>query len=64
MVQLLPIFHGLDSENPYVKIREFEELVATFHSQPNAVDSIRLKFFLLSLKDKVKSGYTLWGWDL
>ena len=45
MIQLLPNFHGLDSENPYLHIREFEEVVATFHSQPNAVDAVRLKFF-------------------
>ena len=55
MIQLLPTFHGLDNENPYVHIREFEEVVATFHSQSNALESIRLKFFLFSLKDKAKS---------
>ncbi|KAL5762934.1 hypothetical protein ACOSP7_019198 [Xanthoceras sorbifolium] len=55
MIQLLPTFHGLDSENPYLHIREFEEVVATFHSQPNVLDSIRLKFFPFSLKDKAKS---------
>jgi hypothetical protein len=32
MIPLLPIFHGMDCENPYVHIREFEEVVATFHS--------------------------------
>ena len=36
-------------------IREFEEVVATFHSQPNVVDAVRLKFFPFSLKDKAKS---------
>ena len=55
MIQLLPTFHGLESENPYVHIREFEEVVATFHSQPNAIDAVRLKFFPFSLKDKAKS---------
>ncbi|KAL5827957.1 hypothetical protein ACOSQ3_019799 [Xanthoceras sorbifolium] len=55
MIQLLPTFHGLDSENPYLHIREFEEVVATFHSQPNVLDSIRLNFFPFSLKDKAKS---------
>jgi len=55
MIQLLPTFHGLESENPYVHIREFEEVVATFHNRAEVVDSVRLKFFPFSLKDKAKS---------
>ena len=51
----MPTFYGLDNENPYVHIREFEEVVATFHSQPNALESVRLKFFPFSLKDKAKN---------
>ena len=54
MIQLLPTFHGLDNENPYVHVREFEEVVATFHSTAN-IDIIRLNFFSFSLKDKAKS---------
>ena len=54
MIQLLPTFHGLENENPYVHIREFEEVVATFHSRADAINSIRLKFFPFSLKDKAK----------
>lgn len=30
MIQFLPTFQGLDSENSYLYIREFEEVVATF----------------------------------
>lgn len=55
MIQLLPTFHGLDNENPYVHIWEFEEVVDTFHSQPNVIDSVRLKFFPFSLKDRAKN---------
>ena len=55
MIQLLPTFHGLESENPYVHIREFEEVVATFHSWAEAANFVRLKFFPFSLKDKAKS---------
>ena len=54
MVQLLPTFHGLERENPYVHIREFEEVVATFHSQADTANAINLKFFPFSLKDKAK----------
>ena len=55
MIQYLPTFHGLESENPYVYIREFEEVVATFHDRFGTTDTIRLKFFPFSLKDKAKS---------
>ena len=55
MIQLLPTFHGLENENPYVHIREFEEVVATFHNRAEVADSVRLKFFPFSLKDKAKS---------
>ncbi|XP_024027996.1 uncharacterized protein LOC112093551 [Morus notabilis] len=55
MIALLPTFHGLENENPYVHIQEFEELVATFHSHAEAANTIRLKFFPFSLKDKAKN---------
>jgi hypothetical protein len=55
MIPLLPTFHGMDNENPYVHIRELEEVVATFHSQLGSIDTVRLKFFPFSLKDKAKS---------
>ena len=55
MIQLLPTFHGLENENPYLHVREFEEVVATFHNRADVVDLARLKFFPFSLKDKAKS---------
>nr|DAD45576.1 TPA_asm: hypothetical protein HUJ06_003806 [Nelumbo nucifera] len=55
MIQLLPSFHGLDNENPYVNIREFEEVVATFRSRADTTDTVRLKIFPFSVKDKAKS---------
>ena len=54
-IQLLPIFHGLENEKPYVHVREFEDVVATLHSCAEATDIVRLKFFLFSLRDKAKS---------
>ena len=33
MISLLPKFHGLDFENPYLHFKEFEEVCATFHDQ-------------------------------
>ena len=55
MIQLLPTFHGLESENPYVRIRSFEEVLPAFYSRTKAIDSIRLKIFPFSLKDNAKS---------
>ena len=49
------IFHGMENENPYVHIRKFEEVVATFHNQLGAMDIIRLRVFPFSLKERAKS---------
>ena len=46
MIPLLPTFHGMDNENPYVHIREFEEVVATFHSQLGSIDALNSFPFL------------------
>ena len=51
MFQLLSIFHGLDRENPYVHIREFEEIIATFQGRPDALNTTKLRVFPFSLKD-------------
>ena len=45
MIQLLLTFHGLENENMYVHIREFEKVVTTFHNRAKVADSVRLKFF-------------------
>ena len=54
LVPLLPTFHGMESENPYSHIREFEEVCNTFKEDIPNVDMMRLKFFPLTLKDKEK----------
>ena len=54
IVPLLPTFHGMESENPYSHIREFEEVCSTFKEDISNVDMMRLKFFPLILKDKAK----------
>ena len=55
MIPLLSIFHGIENENPYVHIRKFEEVVATFHNQLEAMDIIRVIFFPpFSLKERAK----------
>ena len=51
---LLPTFHGMESENPYSHIQEFEEVCNTFKEDATNLDLMRLKFFPLTLKDKAK----------
>ena len=55
IIQLLPTFHGFESENPYLHLREFEEVCNKCIVQNCSMNIIRLKFFLFSLKDKGKT---------
>ena len=54
LVPLLPTFHGMESENSYSHMREFEEVCNTFKEETTTVDLIRLKLFPFTLKDKAK----------
>ncbi|XP_052299939.1 uncharacterized protein LOC127903649 [Citrus sinensis] len=55
IIQLLPTFHGLESENPYLHLRDFEEVCNTYMDQNCSMNIIRLKLFPFSLKDKAKT---------
>jgi hypothetical protein len=52
IIQLLPSFHGLDLENPYLHLKEFEEVSNTYNDSNYSMNTIILKFFLFLLKDK------------
>ena len=54
LVPLIPTFHGMESENPYSHMREFEEVCNTFKEETVTVDLMRLKLFPFTLKDKAK----------
>ena len=54
LVSLLPTFHGMENENPYTHIREFEEVCTTFKEGVPDMDLLKLKAFPLTLKDKAK----------
>ena len=54
MVPLLPTFHGMENENPYTHIREFEEVCTTFKEGVSDMDLLKPKAFPLTLKDKAK----------
>ena len=53
-VSLLPTFHGMENENPYTHIRDFEEVFVTFKEGATDMDLLKLKAFPLTLKDKAK----------
>ena len=54
LVPLLPTFHGMENENPYSHIRDFEEVCTTFKEGITDMDLLKLKAFPLTLKDKAK----------
>ena len=54
IVPFLPTFHGMESENPYSHIKEFEEHCNTFQEGGASIDLMRLKLFPFTLKDKAK----------
>ena len=54
LVPLLQNFHGMENENPYTHIRDFEEVCITFKEGVTNMDLLKLKAFLLTLKDKDK----------
>ena len=55
LISLLPTFHGMESENPYSHMREFEEVCNTFKEETVTMDLMRLKIFPFTLKDKAKN---------
>ena len=54
LVPLLPTFHGMENENPYTHIRDFEEVCIIFKEGTIDMDLLKLKSFPLTLKDKAK----------
>ena len=53
-VPLLPTYHGMEKENPYTHIRDFEDVCTTFKEGMMDMDLLKLKAFPLTLKDKAK----------
>ena len=54
LVPLLPTYHGMENENPYTHLRDFEEVCTTFKEGMMDMDLLKLKAFTLTLKDKAK----------
>ena len=70
IIHLLPTFHGLDREDPYMHVKDFLEICATCKFQNFTDDSVRLRLFPFSLKDKAKewlnslSPRSITSWEL
>ena len=54
LVPILHQFHGMENENPYTHIKDFEEVCNTFQEGTASIDLMRLKLFPFTLKDKAK----------
>ena len=54
LVPLLPTYRGMENENPYTHIRDFEEVCTTFKEGMMDINFLKLKAFPLTLKDKAK----------
>ena len=54
LVPMLSTFHGMETENSYTHIREFEEACMTFKEGVTDMELLKLKAFPLTLKDKAK----------
>jgi len=52
IIHILPIFRGLELENSYLRLREFE-VCNTYNDLNCSMNTIRLKLFSFSLKDNI-----------
>ena len=55
VVSQLSIFRGMENENPYSHIKEFEDIVSIFRETNTPLEIFHMKLFSLSLKDKAKT---------
>ncbi|CAN6455630.1 unnamed protein product [Victoria cruziana] len=53
-INMLPYFHGLESEDPYRYLNEFLDVCAIVRISHIGDDVLRLRLFPFSLKEKVK----------
>ena len=54
MIHLLPVYQGVESENPYSFMRDFEDVCSAFLSTGSSLHIICLVLFPFSLKEKAK----------
>ena len=59
MIHFLPVYQGVDSENPYSFMRDFDNVCSDFLSTGLPLHIICMVLFPFSLKEKVKICFTL-----
>ena len=57
VIQILPTFHGAESEHPYLHIKDFENASSTYLDGKVSSEAVHLKRFPFTLKDKAKSWF-------
>ena len=55
IINLLPNFHGMEKEDPYMHVKDFLDICSTFKFQNFTDYSVHLRLFPFSLKDKAKA---------
>jgi len=55
MIHMLSVFRGFANENPCQHIREFEDICGTMKYNQMTEESLKLKLFHFSLKEKAKT---------
>ena len=55
MIQMLPVFRGLANKNRYQHVREFEGICGTMKYHQMTEESLKLRLFPFSLKERAKS---------
>ena len=50
----LPSFHGMESENPYFHLNDFNSLCQAIKERDTTINSMKLTLFPFTLKDKAK----------
>ena len=54
IIRLLPVYQGVDYENPYSFMRDFEDVCSAFLSTGSPIHIICMVLFPFSLKEKAK----------
>ena len=69
MIRLLPVYQGVDSENPYSFMRDFKDVCSAFLSTGSPLYIICMVLFPFSLKEKAKiwfhslALYSIFTWE-
>ena len=57
VMSMLPIFHGKPSEDPYRHVDEFSQVCEINHLQNVPADTMKMKLYLATLRDRAKDWF-------